>query len=148
MNDNAVDILLVEDRAEDAELTMMALEQHHISNKIIWVKDGQEALDYLFCKGQYADRVETAIPKLVLLDLNMPKVGGIDVLKAIRNNPVTKKMTVVILTTSKEEYDISSAYEIGVNSYIVKPVQFSDFTETVKNLGMYWLLLNQHPTKH
>ena len=147
MNDNAVDILLVEDRAEDAELTMMALEQHHISNKIIWVKDGQEALDYLFCKGQYADRVDTAIPKLVLLDLNMPKVGGIEVLKQIRNNPVTKKITVVILTTSKEEYDISTAYEIGVNSYIVKPVQFSDFTETVKNLGMYWLLLNQHPTK-
>lgn len=147
MNDNAVDILLVEDRAEDAELTMMALEQHHMSNKIIWVKDGQEALDYLFCKGQYADRVDTAIPKLVLLDLNMPKVGGIEVLKQIRNNPVTKKITVVILTTSKEEYDISTAYEIGVNSYIVKPVQFSDFTETVKNLGMYWLLLNQHPTK-
>lgn len=147
MNENAVDILLVEDRAEDAELTMMALEQHHISNKIIWVKDGQEALDYLFCKGQYADRVETAIPKLVLLDLNMPKVGGIEVLKQIRSNPITKKITVVILTTSKEEYDISTAYEIGVNSYIVKPVQFSDFTETVKNLGMYWLLLNQHPTK-
>lgn len=147
MNENAVDILLVEDRAEDAELTMMALEQHHISNKIIWVKDGQEALDYLFCKGQYADRVKTAIPKLVLLDLNMPKVGGIEVLKQIRSNPITKKITVVILTTSKEEYDISTAYEIGVNSYIVKPVQFDDFTETVKNLGMYWLLLNQHPNK-
>lgn len=140
-----VDILLVEDRAEDAELAIMALGDHHLVNNITWVKDGQEALNFLFAEGDYSERNECHLPKLILLDLKMPKVDGIEVLRRIRNSTITKELPVVVLTTSREEQDIVNAYKLGVNSYIVKPVEFGKFTESVKEIGMYWLLLNEPP---
>lgn len=147
MVDKIVDILLVEDRVEDAELAMMALKDHHLANNLKWVKDGQEALDFLFARNEYTDRMDSIRPKLVLLDLKMPKVDGIQVLREIRNNPKTKTMPVVVLTTSKEEQDVVNAYNLGVNSYISKPVGFDNFLKSVKELGFYWLLLNEPPTE-
>jgi CheY-like chemotaxis protein len=147
MNTNIIDILLVEDREEDAELTMMALKDYNLANTIVWVKDGQEALDFLFGTGKYEISTPPARPKLVLLDLNMPKVNGIEVLTAIRNDPRTKTLPVIILTTSREEKDVIDAYNLHANSYIVKPVGFDKFTESVKEIGMYWLLLNEPPIK-
>ncbi|MFP5471475.1 MAG: response regulator [Bacteroidia bacterium] len=139
-----IDILLVEDREEDAELTMMALKNYRLANNIKWVKDGQEALDYLFAT---ADKMVAPInrPKIILLDLKMPKVDGIEVLRAIRNDPRTKTIPVIILTTSREEKDVVDAYNLHANSYIVKPVGFDKFTESVKEIGLYWLLLNEPP---
>lgn len=144
MNSQIIDILLVEDREEDAELTMMALKNYRLANTIKWVKDGQEALDYLFAKE---DKAVASInrPKIILLDLKMPKVDGIEVLRAIRNDPRTKTIPVIILTTSREEKDVVDAYNLHANSYIVKPVGFDKFTESVKEIGIYWLLLNEPP---
>lgn len=145
MTNGPVDLLLVEDRAEDAELALMALQEHNLMNNIKWVKDGQEALDYLFAENEYADRNSTNKPKMILLDLHMPKLNGLEVLKAIRSNKLTKMIPVVVLTTSKEERDRVEAYDLGVNSYIVKPVGFESFTQSVKDIGFYWLLLNESP---
>ena len=145
MIDKIIDILLVEDRAEDAELAMMALTENNLANKIKWVKDGQEALDFLFAQGEYECREGSPRPKLMLLDLKMPKVGGIEVLREIRKNPKTKTLPVVVLTTSKEDKDIIEAYNLGVNSYIPKPVGFDNFLKSVRDLGFYWLLLNEGP---
>lgn len=147
MVEKIVDILLVEDRPEDAELAMMALSDNHLCNNLKWVKDGQEALDFLYAKNEYADRVNCKRPKLVLLDLKMPKVDGIEVLRKIRETPSTKTLPVVVLTTSNEENDIVEAYGLGVNSYIVKPVDFDGFIKSVNDLGFYWLLLNEPPIK-
>lgn len=138
-------VLLVEDNPTDAELTLRAFKKHNLSNTVHWVKDGQEALDYLFCTGPYATRNGKDIPKVVLLDLKLPKVDGIGVLREIRSHEQTKCMPVVVLTSSKEERDIVSAYDLGANSFITKPVEFDEFMEQVAQLGMYWVFLNHPP---
>lgn len=140
-----VEILLVEDNPADLELTLHALRQNHLANRIHLARDGEEALDYLFGRGQHSQRPLDAPLKLVLLDLKLPKVDGIEVLRAIKSDPRTKVIPVVILTSSKEERDLVSSYELGVNSYIQKPVDFAEFRETVKQLRLYWLLVNQPP---
>ena len=145
MAQDAVEILLVEDNPNDAELTLYALKKYHVANHIEIVRDGAEALDYLFCAGGYAYRRIEDGPKMVLLDLKLPKVDGLDVLRRIKAEPHTRLIPVVVLTSSREERDIVESYQLGVNSYIVKPVDFEQFTEAVRQLGLYWMLLNQAP---
>ena len=132
-------ILLVEDNQDDVELTLHAFDRHELPHQVAVARDGQEAMDYLFGAG--------SVPDLVLLDLNLPRIGGMDVLRAMRDDPRTKRVPAVILTTSDDEVDISDGYELGINSYIRKPVDFDKFTATVKQLGMYWLALNTPPPK-
>jgi CheY-like chemotaxis protein len=139
-----VEILLVEDNAEDAEMTMRALRQRSLANQLHWVKDGEEALDYLFCSGKYAGRNPRHPPKLVLLDIKMPKVDGIEVLRRIKGSEL-KLIPVVVMTSSNEERDVVESYRLGVNSYIVKPVQFDAFLDTVAKIGLYWVLTNRVP---
>lgn len=143
MSEDTVEILLVEDNKRDADLTLRALKKRNLSNQVVWVKDGEEALEYLFANGRYEERSIKNKPKVVLLDLKMPKVDGLEVLKEIRTNDITKKIPVVILTSSNEEKDIVQSYEYGVNSYIVKPVDFNKFLDAVADVGLYWLLLNK-----
>lgn len=138
-----VEILLCEDNKRDADLTIRALKKKNIGNKIIWVKDGEEALDYLFGRNAYKERVVEDTPRVILLDLKMPKVDGMEVLKEVRSHPATKFIPVVIMTSSNEEKDIVKSYQLGVNSYIVKPVDFSKFTEAISEVGYYWMLLNK-----
>jgi CheY-like chemotaxis protein len=138
-------ILLVEDNPSDVKLTKRALEQNQITNELVVAEDGQEALDYLFGSGQYAGRDARDIPAVVLLDLKLPRIEGLEVLKEIRKNKTTSLLPVVILTSSDQEQDLVSSYKLGANSYIRKPVDFRQFTEAVRNLGMYWLLLNEPP---
>lgn len=140
---NQVEILLCEDNKRDADLTIRALKKKNLGNEIVWVKDGEEALDYLFGRNQYEDRSVDDTPRVILLDLKMPKVDGMEVLEKVRNHPATKYIPVVILTSSSEEKDIIQSYELGVNSYIVKPVDFDKFTEAVSDVGYYWMLLNK-----
>jgi len=140
-----VEILLVEDNPDDAELTIRAIKKHNLANKLFWVKDGEEALEFIFACGAYTQRKDEMHPKVILLDLKLPKVDGLEVLREIRSNEKTKPIPVVILTSSKEEQDVIDSYELGVNSYIVKPVDFDKFLETVSELGLYWLLLNEPP---
>jgi CheY-like chemotaxis protein len=139
-----VEILLVEDNAEDAEMTMRALRKKNLANHVHWVKDGEEALDYLFCSGPYAGRQPGHPPKLVLLDIKMPKVDGIEVLRRVKGSEL-KTIPVVVMTSSNEERDVLESYRLGVNSYIVKPVQFEAFLETVSKIGLYWVLTNRLP---
>jgi CheY-like chemotaxis protein len=139
------DILLVEDNEADLELTLHALRLNHLANRIHVARDGEEALDFLFFRGTYADRPERTQPHLVLLDLKLPKVDGLQVLREIKENPATRPLPVVILTSSREERDLVSSYQLGVNSYIQKPVDFDQFRETVRQLGLYWLVTNQPP---
>jgi two-component system response regulator len=139
-----LEILLVEDNAEDAEMTLRALRKRNLANQLHWVKDGAEALDYLFCRGQYAGRDPARPPKLVLLDIKMPKVDGIEVLRQIKGSAL-KTVPVVVMTSSNEERDVVESYRLGVNSYIVKPVAFDAFLETVSGIGMYWVLTNRVP---
>jgi two-component system response regulator len=147
MNLNSVEILLVEDNINDAELTIRELKKHNLANNLFHVKDGEEALDFIFATGKYnGTRSINNIPKVVLLDIQMPKVNGIEVLQKIKSDERTKAIPVVILTSSKEDPDIQKCYGLGANSYIVKPVNFESFAESIKNLGFYWLLLNQPPT--
>ena len=141
----AVKILLVEDNPDDAELTIRALKKHNLTNNLYWVKDGAEALDFIFANGPFEDRIGESDPKIILLDLKLPKVDGLDVLKKIRSDEKTKLIPVVILTSSREEQDIIESYKLGVNSYIVKPVNFEKFLATVSELGLYWVLLNEPP---
>ncbi|HAE22558.1 MAG TPA: two-component system response regulator [Spirochaetaceae bacterium] len=141
----AVDILLVEDNPNDAELTLRALKKNKLTNTIIHVHDGEEALDYLFAKGKFTGRNISASPRLMLLDLKLPKVDGLEVLKAVKADPRTAMMPIVILTTSREESDMMRSYSTGANSYIVKPVDFTKFIDSVKEIGFYWLLLNEAP---
>ena len=140
-----VEILLVEDSPEDAELTIRALRRNKLANEIQVAEDGAEALDFLFCRGLYKDRPPSQYPKLVLLDLKLPKVGGIDVLRAIRADERTTAIPVVVLTSSKEERDLIDSYKLGVNAYAQKPVDFEQFSETVRQIGMFWMLVNQGP---
>jgi two-component system, response regulator len=143
--DGGVDILMVEDNADDEQLTLRAFAKHHLTNKIHVVRDGQEALDYIFCKGRYADRQISDHPNVILLDIKLPLVDGIEVLRRIKADERTKTIPVVMLTSSHEERDLVETYRLGVNSYIVKPVDFDQFTESARALGMYWLLLNRPP---
>jgi len=146
MNDQAiVEILLVEDNPEDAELAMRALKKNNLANNIVHVSDGEEALDFIFARGAYGGRQIENGPKVILLDLKLPKVDGLEVLKAVKNDPKTRVIPVVVLTSSKEEKDIVESYRLGVNSYIPKPVNFDKFVEAIKTFGLYWLLLNQPP---
>ena len=143
--DNEVEILLVEDNQTDAELTIRALKKRNLANSIEWVKDGAEALDFIFATGKYAERNINNTPKVILLDLRLPKVDGLEVLQKIKADERTRKIPVVILTSSNEERDIAESYKLGVNSYITKPVDFENFSETVSKLGLYWLLMNKPP---
>lgn len=145
MDQNPVDILLVEDNINDAELTIRELRKHRLANNLVHLKDGEEALSFIFGSGT-AGKLSHTLPKLVLLDIQMPKVNGIEVLQQLKSHEHTRATPVVILTSSKEDPDIRRCYELGVNSYIVKPVNVEQFTEAIRNLGLYWLLLNQPPT--
>jgi two-component system response regulator len=146
MNPNSVEVLLVEDNINDAELTIRELRKHHMANNLFHVKDGEEALDFIFGTGKFADSRDLLCkPKVVLLDIQMPKVNGIEVLQKVKSDARTRATPVVILTSSKEDPDIQKCYDLGANSYIVKPVNFESFAEAIKNLGFYWLLLNQQP---
>jgi two-component system response regulator len=143
--DGSVDILMVEDNPDDEQLTLRALNKHHLANKIHVVRDGQEALDYVFCKGKYADRNIADHPNVILLDIKLPLIDGIEVLRRIKADDRTKTIPVVMLTSSHEERDLVETYRLGVNSYIVKPVNFEQFTESARAMGMYWMLLNRPP---
>ena len=142
---NEIEILLVEDNATDAELTIRTLKKHNLANKLVWVKDGAEALDIIFGTGQYEGRKSDFNPKVILLDLRLPKVDGLEVLEKIKSNERTKVIPVIVMTSSKEEKDIIASYQLGVNSFISKPVVFDEFAKTVTDIGLYWLLLNRPP---
>jgi two-component system, response regulator len=143
--EGGVDILLVEDNPDDERLTLRAFAKNKLTNRIHVVRDGQEALDYVFCTGRYADRNITDRPHVILLDIKLPLIDGIEVLRRIKSDERTRTIPVVMLTSSREERDLVETYRLGVNSYIVKPVDFEQFTESARNLGMYWLLLNRPP---
>lgn len=145
-HDDIVEILLVEDNPRDAELTIRALKRHNLANQLFHVQDGAEALDFLFGRGKYEGRQANASPKVVLLDLKLPKVNGLEVLRQMKEDPRLHTIPVVIVTSSAEDPDMQSAYQLGANSYVVKPVQFDGFMEAMSKLGVYWLMLN-HPLK-
>jgi CheY-like chemotaxis protein len=145
---SSVDILLVEDNQDDIDLALHALRQGKLANSIFVVRDGEEALDFLFCRGQFLQRNIDHPPKVVLLDLKLPKVDGLQVLKAVKADPRTRTIPVVIMTSSKKERDMVESYNSGVNSYIQKPVDFDQFRSTVKTLGMYWMVVNQPPVNN
>jgi two-component system response regulator len=140
-----IEILLVEDNPADAELALHALKKSKVANHILHLHDGAEALDFLFLRGEYANRSPALRPHLVLLDLKLPKVDGLQVLKEVKNNPATKAIPIILLTSSNEERDLVASYQLGANSYIQKPVNFVEFQEVVRQLGMYWLLVNKRP---
>jgi two-component system, response regulator len=143
---NGMEILLIEDNPEDVEITLRAFQKYNLSNKIYTIGDGEEALECIFCTGRYADRSVDSNPRLILLDLKLPKVDGIEILQRCKSDPRTKSIPIVILTSSREERDLVNSYNLGVNSYVVKPVNFSQFTEAVRQLGLYWMVLNQLPS--
>ena len=145
MTENCVEILLVEDNPHDIKLAMYAFKSNNVANQVQVVRDGAEALEFIFCIGRYGHRNIANSPKVILLDLKLPLVDGIEVLRRIKADPRTEMIPVVVMTSSKEERDIAETYHLGVNSYIVKPVDFDQFTEAVKQLGYYWMLLNQPP---
>ncbi len=144
---DAVEILLVEDNPADAELTLHALKKSKLANKMQLVCDGEEALDFIFCRNAFAARRIDSGPRLVLLDLKLPKVDGLQVLQAIKSDPRTKALPIIVLTSSKEEQDLVHSYRLGVNSYIQKPVNFAEFQDVVRQLGMYWLIVNSNPPR-
>jgi CheY-like chemotaxis protein len=139
-----VEILLVEDNKTDAEMTLRALKKNNLANRVVWVKDGAEALDFISCTGDYAGRTN-GHPRLILLDLKLPKLDGIEVLRRLKSDPATKMIPVVMVTSSAEERDIVESYQLGVNSYLVKPVDFKQFIDVVSQAGMYWAVLNKTP---
>jgi two-component system response regulator len=140
-----VDILLVEDNPQDAELTIRALKKRKLANRLVVVEDGAEALDFVFCRGRYAERDIAHPPKVVLLDLKLPKLNGLEVLREIRADQRTRSIPVVMVTSSREDPDIKTAYDLGANSYVVKPVEFDAFVQAMSYVGFYWLLVNQVP---
>jgi two-component system response regulator len=144
-DEKEVEILLVEDNPTDAELTIRALKKRNMGNKLVWVKDGAEALEFIFATGAYSERQVEDGPKVIMLDLRLPKVDGMEVLRRIKNDERTRTIPVVVLTSSKEDRDVAECYQLGVNSYISKPVEFDDFAKTVSELGFYWLLVNRPP---
>ena len=143
--ERAVEILLIEDNPDDAELTMRALAKQNLANRLVWLKNGELGLDFIFARGAYADRGAIETPRLVLLDLNLPKVSGLEVLEQIKADPRTRKIPVVVLSSSTQDKDILSTYDLGGNSYVSKPVQFEEFAKVVTQLGLYWLLVNKPP---
>ena len=145
MENSQVEILLVEDDMDDAEMTIQAMRKNNLANKLVHMTDGEEALDFLYGTGKFIGRDVNLKPRLILLDLKMPKVDGMEVLEMVKSNDATKKIPVVILTSSKEDPDVNRCYELGANAYIVKPVEFESFTKAVIELGMYWMLLNHAP---
>ena len=140
-----IEVLLVEDNASDAEMTTRALKKNNLSNKLLHLTDGSEALDFIFAEGAYSGRQVGSIPKVILLDLKMPKISGIEVLRRIKTDERTRKIPVVMLTSSKEDPDIEACYALGVNSYVVKPVDFNEFQKAISNVGLFWLIINQPP---
>ncbi len=144
---SGVEILLVEDNPEDVEITLRAFQKHHLANKVHVVRDGEEALECLFATGRYAEPNVHAKPRLILLDLKLPKVDGLEVLQKCKADPRTKDIPVVVMTSSREECDLVQSYSLGVNSYVVKPVDFPQFTEAVHQVGLYWMVLNQLPSE-
>lgn len=142
---DAIEILMVEDNPADAELTLHALRKNNLANKVQRVRDGEEALDFLFCRGTFSGRRFEAAPRLILLDLKLPKVDGLEVLQEVKVDPRTKAIPIIVLTSSKEERDLVKSYKLGVNSYIQKPVNFGEFRDVVRQLGLYWLLVNTRP---
>jgi two-component system response regulator len=144
---NEVEILLVDDCPEDVELTIRALRRNKIANEIAVAEDGPEALDFLFCRGSYQHRSPASPPKLVLLDLKLPKIGGLEVLREMRGDPKTRTIPVVILTSSKEQKDLITGYDLGVNAFVQKPVDFVQFGEAIRQIGMFWMLINQAPAR-
>jgi two-component system, response regulator len=142
-----MDILLIEDNAQDIEITLRAFQKHHITGKIHVVRDGEEALECLFSTGRYTDRSPCQNTRLILLDLKLPKVDGLEILQKIKADPRTKHIPVVVLTSSREEADLEKSYGYGVNSYVVKPVDFPQFSDAVRQVGLYWLMLNQAPAE-
>ncbi len=145
MTEAKVEILLVEDNPDDVELAVRALRKEHLANHLEIARDGEEALDFIFCRGRHSGRSFNHQPKLILLDLKLPKVDGLEVLRQIKNDPRTKAIPVVILTASREERDLVNGYQLGVNAYIQKPVDFEQFREMVKQVGLFWLVVNQPP---
>ncbi len=139
------DILLVEDNIHDAEMTLRSLRKVNMANNLFHVKDGEEALDFIFAEGQFVDRKGASFPKLILLDIKMPKIDGIEVLRRLKSQEASRAIPVVIMTSSKEDQDIMQSYELGVNSYVVKPVDFEGFAKAVSDLGLYWMIINQPP---
>ena len=140
-----IEILLIEDNPEDRDLTIMSLQRNKLANRIEVARDGEEALDFLFCRGAFADRTFDDAPKVVLLDIKLPKIDGLEVLKRIREKPATRFLPVAILTSSREESDLVRSYELGVNAFVVKPVDFDQFINTVKDLGFFWAVVNEPP---
>jgi two-component system response regulator len=147
MANTFVEILLVEDNPDDVDLTLLALTENRIANNIHVARDGVEALDFIFCTGPYAGRIQQSGPRVILLDLKLPRVDGLEVLRRVKADPRTHGIPVVMLTSSREERDLIESYELGVNSYIVKPVDFEQFTQAIRQLGMYWMLFNERPVR-
>jgi CheY-like chemotaxis protein len=143
--DQQVDILLIEDNPDEAELAIRSLKKNHLANSLVHIDDGATALDYIFSRGKYTDSAAHPHPRLILLDLNLPKVGGLDILKQVKSDERTKMIPIVVLTSFQEQRDVIESYKLGVNSYIVKPVNFTSFAQAIAELKMYWLVLNQPP---
>ena len=143
MTSKQVEIVLVEDNPHDAELALRALKTYNLANNLIWLQDGVEALDFFFAQGQYSDRTIEDVPKVVLLDLKLPRINGLEVLEKVKSDVRTKGIPIVVLTSSSEERDIVTSYNLGVNSYIIKPVDFDKFINAIREIGFYWLLLNK-----
>ena len=139
------EIVIVEDNPNDAELMVRSLRKNRLANSLIVLEDGEQALDFIFCRGKYTDRDISRPPKVIFLDLKLPKVNGLEVLKQVKSDKQTRKIPVIIVTSSKEDPDITAAYDLGANSYVVKPVDFSNFVETIDRLGLYWLVVNEKP---
>lgn len=144
-NYDPVEILIVEDNPHDAELMMRALKKQNLANQLYIAEDGEEALDFIYCRGKFSDRHPSCNLKVIFLDLKLPKINGLEVIKLIKADPVVKKLPVVVVTSSKEDPDIKKAYELGANSYVVKPVDFDDFIKAMSNTGLFWLLVNESP---
>ena len=147
MSSNEVEVLLVEDNPQDADLALRAFKKSKLANSIYWVDDGEAALDFLFCRGAYADRASLRKPRVVLLDLKLPKIDGLEVLAAIKRDDRTRSIPVVIVTSSSQDPDVEKAYAMGANSYVVKPIDFDQFTDSMASLGYYWLLINEPPDR-